>query len=30
MKAIEIQAPNPLKDDGRVKVFLGGSIEMFY
>lgn len=28
MKAIEIQAPNPLKDDGRVKVFLAGSIEM--
>lgn len=28
MKAIEIQAPNKLKDDGRVKVFLAGSIEM--
>ncbi len=28
MKAIEIQAPHPLKDDGRVKVFLAGSIEM--
>lgn len=28
MKAIEIKAPNPRKDDGRVKVFLAGSIEM--
>jgi hypothetical protein len=28
MKAIEIKAPNPIKDDGRVKVFLAGSIEM--
>jgi len=28
MKAIEIQAPNKLEDDGRVKVFLAGSIEM--
>jgi hypothetical protein len=28
MKAIEIQAPNKVKDDGRVKVFLAGSIEM--
>lgn len=27
VKAIEIQAPNPLKDDKRVKVFLAGSIE---
>ncbi len=28
MKAIEIQAPHPLEDDGRTKVFLAGSIEM--
>lgn len=28
MKAIEIQAPNKLEDDGRVKIFLAGSIEM--
>jgi hypothetical protein len=28
MKAIEIQAPHPLKDDERVKIFLAGSIEM--
>jgi len=28
MKAIEIQAPNPLQEDGRIKVFLAGSIEM--
>ena len=28
MKAIEIQAPKPLKDDERIKVFLAGSIEM--
>ena len=28
MKAIEIQAPNKLENDGRVKVFLAGSIEM--
>jgi hypothetical protein len=26
MKAIEIQAPNKLENDGRVKVFLAGSI----
>ena len=28
MKAIEIQAPNKLEDDDRVKIFLAGSIEM--
>jgi hypothetical protein len=28
MKAIEIQAPNKIEDDGRVKIFLAGSIEM--
>jgi hypothetical protein len=28
MKAIEIQAPKPIKDDGRIKIFLAGSIEM--
>jgi len=28
MKAIEIQAPKPLKDDERIKIFLAGSIEM--
>lgn len=28
MEAIEIQAPNPLQDDDRIKVFLAGSIEM--
>ena len=28
MKAIEIQAPNKLENDERVKVFLAGSIEM--
>lgn len=28
MKAIETQAPNPIVDDERVKIFLAGSIEM--
>ena len=28
MKAIEIQAPNPIQEDDRIKVFLAGSIEM--
>lgn len=28
MKAIETQAPNSLKNDDRVKIFLAGSIEM--
>ena len=30
MKAIEVKAPNKIENDGRVKIFLAGSIEMFY